>query len=111
VVGCNFAQPLNGSLFHRVTGEDFLCGFNLCARQTVKVSCIDAGGVLSTPGSEEGVLRCSFGSGFLGFFDLLFGSDFGALLQATVLRELPALGPDEVLGVLLTVLGLPIVAS
>jgi hypothetical protein len=37
VVGRNFAQPLNGSLFHRVTREDFLCGFNLCARQTVKV--------------------------------------------------------------------------
>jgi hypothetical protein len=33
-VGCNFAQPLNGRLLHRVTGEDFLCGFNLCARQT-----------------------------------------------------------------------------
>jgi len=32
----DFTQPLNMSLLHRVTGKDFLCGFNLCARQTVK---------------------------------------------------------------------------
>src|SRR5258708_24935664 len=68
-------------------------------------------GVVSTPGPGEGVLRCFFGSGFLGFFDLLFGRDFGALLQAAVLRELPALGPDEVLGMLLAVLGLPVISS
>jgi hypothetical protein len=32
----DFTQPLKMSLLHRVTREDFLCGFNLCARQTVK---------------------------------------------------------------------------
>ena len=32
----DFTQPLNMRLLLRVTGEDFLCGFNLCARQTVK---------------------------------------------------------------------------
>jgi len=32
----DFTQPLNMSLLHRVTGENLLCGFNLCARQTVK---------------------------------------------------------------------------
>src|SRR6266446_2559737 len=75
------------------------------------MSCIGAGGVLSTPGSGEGVLRCFFGSGFLGFFDLLFGSDFGAVLLATVLSELPVLGFQEVLGMLLTIFGFPIVTA
>jgi hypothetical protein len=32
----DFAQPLNVSLLHGVTREDLPCGFNLCARQTVK---------------------------------------------------------------------------
>jgi len=77
----------------------------------VVVSCIGSVGVVSAPGSGEGDLRCFFGSGFLGLFDLFFGSDFGALLLAAKLSELPVLGSQEVLGMLLTIFGLPIVTA
>jgi hypothetical protein len=77
----------------------------------VVVSCIGSGGVVSAPRVPEKGFTRFFGSGFLGLFDLLFRSDFGALLLAAILSELPVPGSQEVLGMLLTICGFPIVMA
>jgi hypothetical protein len=77
----------------------------------VVMSCIGSEGSCEHPRFWRRDLRGFFGSGFLGLFDLLLGSDFGAVLLATVLSELPVLGSQEVLGMLLTIFGFPIVSA
>src|SRR5258708_34676965 len=77
----------------------------------VVMSCIGSGGSCEHPRFRRMDLRGFFGSDFLGLFDLLLGSGFGDILLATVLSELPVLGVHEVLGMLLTIFGFPIVST
>jgi len=58
-------------------------------------------GVLLTPPVPVKGLLGFLGSGFLGFFGVLGGRSFGALLLATVLSELPAFSLDVELGTVL----------
>src|SRR3981081_3935181 len=68
-------------------------------------------GVLLTPPVPVKRLLGFLGSGFLAFFAVLGGSILGALFLAAVLGELPAFGFYEVLGMLLAIIGFPIVTA
>jgi hypothetical protein len=67
--------------------------------------------VCAPPGFRRRDLLGVFRSGFLGLFGALLGSDFGALLLAAILSELPVLGSQEVLGMLAQKLAQLLVAT